>query len=136
MELKQQLIQAKNWEERYRLIIQAGKNLSQPDPTELAKMQPIDGCEVKVWFRVLKNDEKNDRTFSFQAYSEARIINGLLWILLQEINGKAATELQHFDITTYFTELGIAQRLSATRLNGLKQIEKVLRTLEENKETK
>lgn len=130
MELKQQLIQAQHWEERYRLIIQAGKKLACPDETELAQMQPIEGCEVNVWFRVLKNSEKNDRTFTFQAYSEARIINGLLWILLSEINGKTATELRQFDLTAYFTELGIAQRLSSTRLNGLKQIEKIIHTLE------
>lgn len=132
----QQLIDTKNWEERYRLIIQAGKNLPQPDEKTLATMQTIDGCEVNLWFRAIKNEaknsEKNDRTFSFQAYSEARIINGLLWILLNEINGKTAAELQHFDITAYFSKLGIAQRLSTTRLNGLKQIEKILRGLKEN----
>ena len=33
--------QAKNWEDRYRFIIQAGKHLSQPSPDELAQMQSI-----------------------------------------------------------------------------------------------
>ncbi len=130
----QQLIEAKNWEERYRLIIQAGKNLPQPNETQLTAMQPIEGCEVKVWFKIEENppqnNEKTDRTFHFQAYSEARIVNGLLWILLQEINGKTAAELQQFDLTDYFTRLGIAQRLSSTRLNGLKQIENLINTLE------
>lgn len=90
-------------------------------------MQPISGCETKVWFKITG---KNDRTFDFQAYSEARIINGLLWILLQEIQGKTVKQLKQFDLTAYFTELGIAQRLSSTRLNGLKQIEKLLHQLE------
>ena len=130
----QQLIEARNWEERYRLIIQAGKNLPQLNETQLAAMQVIEGCEVKVWFKIEENPPQNkgktDRTFHFQAYSEARIVNGLLWILLQEINGKTAAELQQFDLTDYFTRLGIAQRLSSTRLNGLKQIEKLINTLE------
>ena len=43
----EQLKQAKNWEERYRLIIQAGKNLSRPNDDELAQMQPITGCEAQ-----------------------------------------------------------------------------------------
>ncbi|HBO38438.1 MAG TPA: hypothetical protein DD638_07220 [Pasteurellaceae bacterium] len=135
--MQQQLILAKSWEERYRMIIQAGKNLPQPNETELATMQPISGCEAKVWFKFEqihqenadKNSAKTDRTFHFQAYSDARIINGLLWILLQEINGKTATELRSFNLTQYFTRLGIAQRLSASRLNGLKQIEKLINTL-------
>ncbi|WP_424410610.1 SufE family protein [Pasteurella sp. PK-2025] len=124
--MKQQLLNAKNWEERYRLIIQGGKQLPTPSETQLAKMQPILGCEANVWFHI---HEGNDHTFTFQAYSEARIINGLLWILLQEINGKTAEQLKSFDLTAYFTELGIAQRLSSTRLNGLKQIEQLLKQL-------
>ena len=71
MELTQQLIQAQSWEARYRLIIQAGKNLPKPNEAELATMQLIDDCEVNLWFRIQKNSEKNDRTFSFQAYSES-----------------------------------------------------------------
>ncbi|MGC7589960.1 SufE family protein [Bisgaard Taxon 46] len=124
--MKQQFLSAKGWEERYRLIIQLGKNLTQPDEQTLAQMQPITGCEAKVWFKI---NEKNDRTFAFDAFSEARIINGLLWILLQEINGKTAEQLKSFDLTAYFSELGIAQRLSSTRLNGLKQIENLLHRL-------
>ena len=118
--------QAASWEERYRLIILAGKNISQPTEQELAKMEEIRGCEAKVWF---KSSPKTDRTFEFQAYSEARIINGLLWILLQEINDKNAQQLSEFDLTSYFNELGIAQRLSNTRLNGLKEIEKKIKQL-------
>ena len=38
----QQLIEARNWEERYRLIIQAGKNLPQLNETQLAAMQVIE----------------------------------------------------------------------------------------------
>ena len=122
----EQLKQAKNWEDRYRLIIQAGKNLACPSDDELAQMQPITGCEAQMWFQIIP---QNDRTFQFKAFSEARIMNGLLWILLQEIQGKTADELRNFDLTAFFTELGIAQRLSETRLNGLNQIGQQLRQL-------
>lgn len=122
----EQLKQAKNWEDRYRLIIQAGKNLARPSDDELAQMQPITGCEAQMWFQIIP---QNDRTFQFKAFSEARIMNGLLWILLQEIQGKTADELRNFDLTTFFTELGIAQRLSETRLNGLNQIGQQLKQL-------
>ena len=126
MNIEQQLGETKHWEERYRLIIQAGKNLPEPSEEEFATMQSIPGCEVQVWF---KFTEKTDRTFHFQAYSEARIINGLLWILLQRIENQTAEVLRQFDLTAYFNELGIAQRLSSTRLNGLKHIEKMLHNL-------
>lgn len=126
MNIEQQLAETKHWEERYRLIIQAGKNLPEPSEEEFATMQSIPGCEVQVWF---KFTEKTDRTFHFQAYSEARIMKGLLWILLQRIENQTAEALRQFDLTAYFNELGIAQRLSSTRLNGLKHIEKMLHNL-------
>lgn len=126
MNIEQQLVETKHWEDRYRLIIQAGKNLPEPNEEELATMQTILGCEVQVWF---KFTEKTDRTFHFQVYSEARIMNGLLWILLQRIENQTAEALHQFDLTTYFNELGIAQRLSSTRLNGLKHIEEILHHL-------
>lgn len=126
MNIEQQLAETKHWEDRYRLIIQAGKNLPEPSEEEFATMQSIPGCEVQVWF---KFTEKTDRTFHFQAYSEARIMNGLLWILLQRVENQTAEALRQFDLTAYFNELGIAQRLSSTRLNGLKHIEKMLHNL-------
>ena len=126
MNIEQQLITAKNWEDRYRLIIQAGKNLPEPSEEALVAMETIPGCELQVWF---KSIEKNDRTFHFEAYSEARIMNGLLWILLQRIDNQPAEALHQFDLTAYFKELGIAQRWSSTRLNGLKHIEGILHNL-------
>ena len=126
MSIQQQLIHAANWEDRYRLIIQAGRNLPLPNADDLNSMAQISGCEVNVWFKKI---EKNDRTFEFLAYNEARIMNGLLWILLQEINGKSAEQLAGFDIQDFYQKLGIASRLSQTRLNGLKQIEQILHQL-------
>ena len=118
--------QAKNWEDRYRFIIQAGKHLPQPSPDELAQMQSVQGCEAGLWFKAIT---QNNGMFQFQAYSEARIINGLLWLLLQSINGQTLNQLQQFNIRQFFDELGIASRLSETRLNGLKQIEEILHNL-------
>ena len=118
--------QAKNWEDRYRFIIQAGKHLPQPSPDELAQMQSIQGCESGLWFKPIP---QHDDTFQFQAYSEARIMNGLLWLLLQNINGQTRNQLQQFNIRQFFDELGVASRLSETRLNGLKQIEEILHNL-------
>ncbi|RDE92653.1 hypothetical protein DPV87_04590 [Haemophilus parainfluenzae] len=118
--------QAKNWEDRYRFIIQAGKHIPQPSPDELTQMQSIQGCETGLWFKTI---QQNDGTFQFQAYSEARIMNGLLWLLLQNINGQTNNQLQQFNIRQFFDELGIASRLSETRLNGLKQIEEILHNL-------
>lgn len=117
---------APNWEEKYRQLIQLGKNLTKPTDSELAQWQLISGCEVNLWVKISVN---SDRTLQLNAYSEARIMNGLLAMLIHEVNGKSLEDLANFDMTARFTELGIAQRLSDTRLNGLKQIEKMILAL-------
>ena len=117
---------APSWEEKYRQLIQLGKNLSKPTDSELAQWQLISGCEVNLWVKISVN---SDRTLQLNAYSEARIMNGLLAMLIHEVNGKSQEDLANFDMTARFTEFGIAQRLSDTRLNGLKQIEKMILAL-------
>lgn len=117
---------APSWEEKYRQLIQLGKNLTKPTDSELAQWQLISGCEVNLWVKISVN---SDRTLQLNAYSEARIMNGLLAMLIHEVNGKSLEDLANFDMTARFTELGIAQRLSDTRLNGLKQIEKMILAL-------
>ena len=126
MNIEQQLMNAKTWEERYRLIIQAGKNPPKQNKNQPPHLHTFLGSQLLL---CLKLPQNHDRTFHFQAYSEARIMNGLLWILLQHIENKSAEQLRHFDLTAYFTHLGIAQRLSTTRLNGLKHIEQMLHHL-------
>ena len=42
---------------------------------------------------------------------------------------KRETNYNKFNIRQFFDELGIASRLSETRLNGLKQIEEILHSL-------
>lgn len=123
--MKQQLMDCQTWEARYRLIIQLGKQLERPSEQELATMSLIEGCEAQLWFDVAVCNGH----YHFRAYSEARIMNGLLWILLQELESKNAEQLKQFQLTAFFSQLGITQRLSATRLNGLKQIEAYLHQL-------
>lgn len=122
--LIEQIKQATHWEDRYRLLIQAGKQISKPNEDELAQWTAIQGCEAGLWVKI---SFKTDRTLGFQAYSEARIINGLLALLMDELNGKNITQIHDFNMTEFFNHLGIAQRLSSTRLNGLKQIESLLK---------
>ena len=89
-------------------------------------MQSIQGCEAGLWFKTIP---QNDGTFQFQAYSEARIMNGLLWLLLQTSTVKPETNYNNLIFVNFFDELGIASRLSETRLNGLKQIQEILHNL-------
>lgn len=72
-DIKNRLQQAKQWEDRYRLIIQCGKQLPVPSDAQLAQMPLLQGCEAKVWFKI---DAKNDRTFHFTAIAKPVLSTG------------------------------------------------------------
>jgi sulfur transfer protein SufE len=54
--------------------------------------------------------------------SDARVIRGLIALLLAAFNGKRADDILAFDLSGYFERLQLMQHLSPSRGNGLKAI--------------
>jgi len=108
----------KGWEDRYRQVIQWGKKLpSMPDELK-SEQVTVSGCESVVWLV----SEKLDGQWYFCADSDARIVRGLIALVMAAYDGKSAEEIQSFDIDGYFEKLGLIAHLSPSRGNGLKAI--------------
>lgn len=120
--LKEQIQQATQWQDRYRCLIQVGKLLPRPTETELSQLELIPGCEAKLYFSA----KIENHLLAVKAYSEARIMNGLLALLIETINGKSPNELENFSLTDFFDSLGLTQNLSTSRRTGLAHIEQKL----------
>lgn len=104
------------WEDRYRYIIDLGKELP-PMADELKTDDRIvRGCQSQVW---LAWDEEGAR-LRFQADSDAHIVRGLLAMVLAAYNGKTRQQILDFDVEDYFARLDLVRHLSPTRGNGLK----------------
>lgn len=109
-----------SWEERYKYIIDLGKELP-PMAEELhTEDRLVRGCQSQVWLV----EEYRDGRLYFQADSDAFIVKGLLAVVLAAFNGKTPAEIQSVDIADYFTQLDLLQHLSSTRGNGLKSMVK------------
>lgn len=116
--------QFKGWEDRYRQVIQLGKKLPQM-PEELKSEQvTVSGCESLVWL-VSKEQEG---VWHFCADSDARIVRGLIALVMAAYDGKTAEQIQAFDIDAYFEKLGLIAHLSPSRGNGLKAIVEQIKT--------
>ncbi|HAT8516775.1 TPA: cysteine desulfurase sulfur acceptor subunit CsdE [Vibrio vulnificus] len=110
--------QFKGWEDRYRQVIQWGKKLPvMPDALKSEQVM-VAGCESQVWLVA----EQGDGMWMFCADSDARIVRGLIALVLAAYNGKTAEQIQAFDIEAYFEQLGLIAHLSPSRGNGLKAI--------------
>lgn len=109
-----------NWEERYKYIIDLGKELPEMDASLRTDEYLVRGCQSQVWLV----DELRAGKLFFQADSDAFIVKGLLGVILAAFNGKTPGEILVFDIDAYFTQLDLLQHLSSTRGNGLKAMVK------------
>ena len=113
------------WEDRYRQVIQWGKKLPVM-PDELKSEQVVvSGCESQVWL-VSKNI---DGVWYFCADSDARIVRGLIALVMASYDGKTSEQVQAFDIDGYFDEIGLITHLSPSRGNGLKAIVEQIKNL-------
>lgn len=106
-----------DWEERYRLLIDLGRNLPGVREEEKTEANRVQGCTSQVWL-IPEVDPGEPPIIRFRADSDAYIVKGLLAIILLVYSGKSAHEIADTDITEIFTQLGLEQNLSPNRRSG------------------
>ncbi len=116
-----------SWEDRYKYIIDLGKQL--PDMPETLKTDErlIKGCQSKVWIDATVVDGK----LILNADSDAFIVKGLLAVVLAAYNGQTPAQAKAFNIDEYFAELKLLNHLSPTRSNGLHAMVQRLKAITE-----
>lgn len=103
------------WEERYKYIIDLGKELPPLADDKKTEAYLVRGCQSQVWI-----DFEVDDVVRLNADSDAFIVKGLLGVVLAAYNGKTPKAVLAFDIESYLDQLGLIKHLSLTRGNGLK----------------
>ncbi|MDR0279973.1 MAG: SufE family protein [Paucimonas sp.] len=109
---------ASGWEQRARLLMQWGERLAPLTEEEKSDDNRVHGCESKVWLVA----QQEDGRWRFAAASDARLIRGLLALLLVRVEGLSSAELQQLDLPGWFDQLGLSRQLSPSRSNGLNAV--------------
>jgi cysteine desulfuration protein SufE len=104
-----------DWEERYRHVIDLGRELEPLRPEERTEANKVPGCASQVWLVTRPREGRVD----FRGDSDAHIVRGLIAVLLRLYSGRAPAEILGFDAKAALSELGLASALSAQRSNGL-----------------
>ncbi|QBG34948.1 SufS family cysteine desulfurase [Litorilituus sediminis] len=125
-EIQTKFAKAKSWDSKHREIMLLGKQLARLPQDMCTAEHLISGCESKAWLTA-KKDEAG--VMHFMANSDAKVIRGLLVIVLAVCEGKTAKELVALDINTYFESLGLMNHLSPSRGNGLLAIVEKVKAL-------
>lgn len=116
---------ARGWEERYRCLMQLGKEFPVMSASERDAAELVPGCESKVWLAL--RHEAGALRLSLD--SDARIVRGLLALVHAAYDGKTAAQIRALDIEARFAELDLLKHLSPSRGNGLLAIVRRVRTL-------
>jgi len=105
-----------DWEDRYRYIIELGKQLPELAPQRRREEILVRGCQSQVWL----DWHLEDGHIRLEIDSDALIVRGLIAIVLAVYDGRTAAQISAFDIDGYFQRLELLKHLSATRGNGLR----------------
>jgi cysteine desulfuration protein SufE len=102
-------------EERYRLLIDLGRQLDpMPDAlkTEATKVR---GCSASVWVYPTVRDGR----LHFLADSNAAITKGIVALILSAVQDKPADEVARTDIAEALAPFELGKHLSANRTQGV-----------------
>ncbi|WP_309643240.1 SufE family protein [Phenylobacterium sp.] len=105
-----------DWEERYRHVIDLGRELAPLTDVERNEANKVRGCASQVW---LVTEPQADGSVAFRGDSDAHIVRGLIAVLLRLYSGRSPQTILDFDAKAAFDKLGLSGHLSAQRSNGL-----------------
>ena len=106
-----------DWEDKYRFILEIGRDLPEMDASHRIEDNLILGCQSQVW---LTHTSDADGGLTFSMDSDAHIVRGLIAVVLVIVDGRQASEIKRLDIENVFEQLDLLAHLSVTRGNGLR----------------
>lgn len=102
-------------DERYRLLIELGRELS-PMPDALkTDATLVRGCSASVWVYPTSNNDK----LHFLADSNAAITKGIVALVISAVQDRPADEVAAMDITAALEPFDLKNQLSSNRTQGV-----------------
>ena len=109
-----------DWEDRYRHVIELGREMDPLDEAFRVPATKVDGCASQVWILPRIEGQGPGATFDFQGESDAMIVRGLIAILHALYSGLSVAEVGKVDAPAELGRLGLNDHLSSQRSNGLR----------------
>lgn len=110
------------WEDRYRYVIELGKELPILPEDERTPENKVRGCASQVWLSTRKEGTGDHARLFFHGDSDALIVRGLVAIVIALFGGKTAAEIAAIDAEPVFARLDLRAHLTAQRSNGLRAL--------------
>jgi cysteine desulfuration protein SufE len=106
------------WEDRYRHVIDLGRDLPPFDEAARIPDNKVRGCASQVWITSRVDGSPGDPVLHFSGDSDALIVKGLIAIAFMLYSGKPAREILSIDAAPILAQLGLRDHLTPQRSNG------------------
>lgn len=104
-----------DWEDRYKYVIDLGKQLAPLADHEMTDAYKVRGCQSQVW---LVPETEGDRLI-LRGDSDAHIVKGLVALMLVIFSGKTKADILATNAKDILDKLDLKAHLSPMRANGL-----------------
>ncbi len=119
------------WDDRYKYIIDLGRNLA-PYPEEFRDdTHKVRGCASQVWLHMVRDGD----VYKLSGDSDAHIVKGLVAILIALYTGKTPQQITDTDTDTELAAFDLKDHLTPQRSNGLASMVKRIRAVAAQEET-
>ncbi len=121
--LAAQLAAAKGWDNLVRQLMLAGRELNTLPAQQRHSKTEVSGCQSRVWLQLSR---VTNESVSMQAWSDSKIIRGVLALIQERVGLMTPQALKEFDFSRYFRCIQLDRYLSQSRANGIKEVIKRL----------
>jgi cysteine desulfuration protein SufE len=114
-----------DWEDRYAMVIDLGKQMPPLDEALKVPATKVDGCASQVW--LVPRIEAG--SFHFDGDSDALIVRGIIALLHALYDGVPVAEVTSIDAHGELGRMKLEEHLSGQRTNGLRAMVERIRKL-------
>lgn len=108
-----------DWEERYRYVIDLGKQMPSFPEEKKTDETLVEGCVSRVWLEESVTGSGPNARIEFTGDSDAFIVKGLIAVLQTLFSGQTAKSILETDTSTALARIDLSAHLSPQRSNGL-----------------
>jgi cysteine desulfuration protein SufE len=117
------------WDDRYRYLIELGRELPPLAPAAHNNANKVQGCASQVWLDTdVHANGAGGPVLTFAGDSDAHIVRGLIAILFAIYSGKHAKEILATDAVALFERMGLREHLTPQRSNGFRSMVERIRS--------
>jgi cysteine desulfuration protein SufE len=117
------------WDDRYRYLIELGRELPALSETAHSDANKVRGCASQVWLDTdVRPNGVDGPVLTFAGDSDAHIVRGLIAILFAIYSGRAARDIIATDAIALFERMGLREHLTPQRSNGFRSMVERIRS--------